>query len=563
MILTFRETDGITGDRLTLGLTAIDNGELLIRDGKNIKGIPPISIGGTINHDDLLHLAWSVAGHTIDADIEFPDNIASVYGTGGNSEIYFDGNDLIFDSQVVGAGDFVFQNGSMIIEQNIGIVGDTNLIQLTGANKMLLNGTLEASLIGIGLNTNATAMLWIRDLTIDTINYIYGCRIDMTKTAGATNTADTLEGVRVNLILNQVGGTIGKMRGMKQDVTLDEGEIGDAGTASSIYVIESYLNLEGGKIWGNAYGTRILCIQRAVTEVVGDFTVLSLEGEVRDVSDVGGTVSMLRMDDARVLSEAFDYNIYQIGTTTNRFGGDLQIASDTNGLVLGSTQQATIKYNGTYNTFDCAGGFNFLNGSVRIGYAGAPGALLHIHEDTFAQLIIERPHNGIYGPGILIKKSRGADTAAQDNDLCGGLYFQFLNDGTPKTWETAAFIQAKVLDASDTTEDAQLEFHTMRAGTITLGAYLDQNGGFHVDADVGTADDPVALFDDYDDPKELQRIVQKFDMQRACEIGICEKVDGRYYKNQQRFDALLAGGVYQLAERYVKLENRIEELENA
>lgn len=40
MILYFRETDGITGDRLSLGEAAIEDGEMLVRIGKNITSLP-------------------------------------------------------------------------------------------------------------------------------------------------------------------------------------------------------------------------------------------------------------------------------------------------------------------------------------------------------------------------------------------------------------------------------------------------------------------------------------------------------------------------------------------
>ncbi len=115
MILIFREDDGVTGARLTLGEKPIANGDILYRSGRYIAGIDPEDLSGNLDHAKLINLNWADADHTIDADVEFPDNISSVYGTGGDSGIYYDGSDLIFDSQLVGAGNFKFINGSVRI----------------------------------------------------------------------------------------------------------------------------------------------------------------------------------------------------------------------------------------------------------------------------------------------------------------------------------------------------------------------------------------------------------------------------------------------------------------
>ena len=114
MILIFRENDGVTGSRLTLGETPIDDGELLIRDGRHITGIDKVDISDSVDHARLIHLLWSQAGHTIDSDIEFPDDIGTLYGDEGNSKIFYDDNDLVFDSRIVGIGDFVLISSKMI-----------------------------------------------------------------------------------------------------------------------------------------------------------------------------------------------------------------------------------------------------------------------------------------------------------------------------------------------------------------------------------------------------------------------------------------------------------------
>jgi len=74
--------------------------------------------------------------------------------------------------------------------------------------------------------------------------------------------------------------------------------------------------------------------------VTGNAAALYVVGN--RVGTVDGITVMIYMDETAGL----DYGIYQDGTTKNKLGGALQIASDTNGLVLGATHAMSAIYNG-------------------------------------------------------------------------------------------------------------------------------------------------------------------------------------------------------------------------
>lgn len=91
MKLTFRETDGITGNRLTLGDAAIPDGSYLKRDGKNITGDAGIS--GAVQHNLTTGKQGGQAG-------EYYHFTASEYSGNWAKDLYFtgDGTGLLYGS---------------------------------------------------------------------------------------------------------------------------------------------------------------------------------------------------------------------------------------------------------------------------------------------------------------------------------------------------------------------------------------------------------------------------------------------------------------------------------
>lgn len=169
MILVFRENDGKNGARLTLGEKEIPDGSFLYRDGRYIRGgelgtIPAFTAhrhaGETLKHVGVnsasIAFAFDTQGRvtfnqTITAasdskfgNLTFADgsitdssgaivfgdenlsttgNIsilsntsAVIFGVGSNAKIGYDNIDLNFDSRLVGAGNFNFKNGNVVLD---------------------------------------------------------------------------------------------------------------------------------------------------------------------------------------------------------------------------------------------------------------------------------------------------------------------------------------------------------------------------------------------------------------------------------------------------------------
>ena len=116
------------------------------------------------------------------------------------------------------------------------------------------------------------------------------------------------------------------------------------------------------------------------------------------------------------------------------------------------------------------------NTNVGINEA-SPQNLLHI-TDSQAGVILEiqcTANNASSGADILLSRARGASGAGQDNDVLSTIFFEGKNDsGTPEEINYAA-IEAKIIDASDGTEDGQLNLQVHDAGSLTTQLSIDAN----------------------------------------------------------------------------------------
>lgn len=72
------------------------------------------------------------------------DNFPIVLGAGKDASIDYDGTDFVFDSRVVGTGDFIFKNGNV----GIGTTTPTEKLEIDG--NLFLNGDNDKVLLGTG-----------------------------------------------------------------------------------------------------------------------------------------------------------------------------------------------------------------------------------------------------------------------------------------------------------------------------------------------------------------------------------------------------------------------------
>ena len=117
------------------------------------------------------------------------------------------------------------------------------------------------------------------------------------------------------------------------------------------------------------------------------------------------------------------------------------------------------------------------NTNVGINEA-SPQNILHV-TDTQAGVVLEvqcTANDAASGGDILLSRIRGASGAGQDNDLLSTIFFEGKNDATTPQEVNYAAIQAKIIDASDETEDGQLNLQVEIAGTLTTVLTVDSTG---------------------------------------------------------------------------------------
>ena len=119
------------------------------------------------------------------------------------------------------------------------------------------------------------------------------------------------------------------------------------------------------------------------------------------------------------------------------------------------------------------------------------------------------------GANLMFYHRRGASGAGQDDDILSTIFFRGKNDaGTPEEIDFAA-IEARILDATDATEDGGLNFDVMKAGTMTTILAVDSIGinvtgmvtddGATHDGDVTfNGDSAYITFDKSDDALEFR-----------------------------------------------------------
>ncbi len=203
---------------------------------------------------------------------------------------------------------------------NIGLTGiDADLIQLTAANTVLVNGTVQATRLGVNTAPSANPRIYvnIRDATINSTFGIYNIWCDTTKTAGNSNRSDSYVGIYSSNYLNQpvgVGadgkGEIGFLWGIYGEARLGEGNVGNAANPRTAAGLLFVLNLDNGIVWSNAFGDNVTLDQEGANEVKGNiyarYTSCDADGTT------GGLVYMHYLNELSNI----DYCIYQASTGT-------------------------------------------------------------------------------------------------------------------------------------------------------------------------------------------------------------------------------------------------------
>ena len=205
------------------------------------------------------------------------------------------------------------------------------------ANAFVIAG--DTGHIGMGLTPSAFWHVAIRNLAVDTASYYRGLYLSHTKTAGATNYANELTGIHNVTGFSQVGGEIGRFRGIANTVSMSTGTVGSVANNRSVYGIWNeaknsdviYGNLYGayhyvynsdtlsgtGNLWGIYVDARVL----GGSSIAGD--LIGLEIFTQDSGTVAGTRYMLKLNQGI----GCDWAIHHDGTAPSHLGGRTSIGA--------------------------------------------------------------------------------------------------------------------------------------------------------------------------------------------------------------------------------------------
>jgi len=190
-------------------------------------------------------------------------------------------------------------------------------------------------------------------------------------------------------------------------------------------------------------------------------------------------------------------------------------------------------------------GFNAGAGSTQLYTSGSNEGLRIIGSSTAS------------GGSLYIEHTDTTPTQWASSGLIG--FRGYDGNGTPAAMRWG-YIAAVYANIGDGTEEVRYDFYGVTGGVADNQAMtLTGAGGLSVDADIGTADDPVALFDDYDDALVLRQGIQQNNRELLADIGVLDRKDtgSGYMMKMQPMIRLLAGGIYQTRQM---LEDTKEEL---
>jgi len=188
-----------------------------------------------------------------------------------------------------------------------------------GSGAITSSGTVVALALNAANLTLTTPGQISIDVNIDTAAVFMGTKLWYHKTAGATDHNDNFCGQYIVAEMDQAAGEISCLYGGLLYARLTAGNIGDASNARFLIGQLAVADLDGGKVWGDAYGLCATVDQGVGNEVTGN--IYGLYSEVDADGTLGGLAYMLYLNE----KSNVDYGIYQNGGALNVLGGALQL----------------------------------------------------------------------------------------------------------------------------------------------------------------------------------------------------------------------------------------------
>jgi len=177
------------------------------------------------------------------------------------------------------------------------------------------------------------------------------------------------------------------------------------------------------------------------------------------------------------------------------------------------------------------GGFNLGSGSTNFTTSGGG-----------AGVTIRSTNDGSRGSILNFEQDSASPNAGDD---VGIIYFR--GESSTSVKRIYVEIDGSIIDATNAAEEGELNWLIINGGAQNLAMKLSGAGGLSVDANISTGDDPVALFDGYDDALMLKQGVQQRNHELLVDMGIFSRKEtgSGYTMNIQPMTRLLAGGIYQ------------------
>lgn len=225
-------------------------------------------------------------------------------------------NDAIIEAEhdlniLAGGGNIYFGNENLITTGTF------------GSGAITSSGTVVAPALNAANLTLTTPGQISVAVNIDTAADFTGTKLWYVKTAGASDEDDHFYGSYTIAEMNQAAATIGYLYGSLSYSRITAGNVGAVGQDRFLVGHLANADLDGGKVWGNAYGLFAKVDQEAGNEVTGN--IYGIISEVDADGTVGGNVYMLYLDE----KSNVDYGAYQSGTAPNVFGGTISSGANT------------------------------------------------------------------------------------------------------------------------------------------------------------------------------------------------------------------------------------------
>jgi hypothetical protein len=296
-------------------LTLPSGGEINTASG-NLTIAPTGDLNITPTGGDV-YLAGNLELSTNNKLIAFTDSV-----DGQVTGMYLDGSDDLYigdstdsDRMYVATSDDIYisaGSGKTIYLRD----GTTSNVTIDGEGDVEISGY-----VGIGKAPASDVALDIENLTVDTEDSFSGMDINITKTAGATgDIGDAVYGFRSAARFDQVGGTLGGLRGGNFGAYIDNGTVDTV-----VFGLYSTAYIDSGGTLSNAYGLGDLVgAQFGATAVSGSSVsgdIIGLRVSTNAAQDpTNGYAAALEITSGGAYA---DYGIYQIDATPNYFGGDV------------------------------------------------------------------------------------------------------------------------------------------------------------------------------------------------------------------------------------------------